>query len=141
MFFLLSCEYPLIEVNYVLKERHVLQSLGLMLPLGQSDTRSFLLGHHISNLLINGTCCKSCFVDDTPLNVLGKINCEEDGGLQRCQVRHINRILGESMLKIRCTRIARMSMISYVGYLRNEHIIAHDIVERDSNENHAGESR
>ena len=55
--------------------------------------------------------------------------------------RGINRILGKSMLKIRCTQIARMSMISYVGYLRNERAIAHNIVERDSIQNRAGESR
>ena len=53
----------------------------------------------------------------------------------------VNRILGKSMLKNKSTQTARMIMSSYIGYLRNERIIPYDIVECDSNQNHAGESR
>jgi len=46
---------------------------------------------------------------------------------------HLNRISGKSMLKNKSSQIARMSMSSYVGYLHDERIIAHVIVERISN--------
>ena len=45
------------------------------------------------------------------------------------------------MLKIKSTQIGRMSMSSYVGYIRHKHIIAYNIVERDSNQNRAVGSR
>ena len=43
-----------------------------------------------------------------------------------------NRISGKSMLKNKSPRIARMSMGSYIGHLRDERIIAHVIVDRVS---------
>ena len=52
----------------------------------------------------------------------------------KCTVkRFINRIQGKSNLKNKSPQIARECMSSYVGYLRDERIIAHVIVERDSN--------
>ena len=39
------------------------------------------------------------------------------------------------MLKIKSTQIARMSMSSYVEYLRNKLIIAYDILECNSIQN------
>ena len=45
------------------------------------------------------------------------------------------------MLKIKSTQIARMSISFYVGYLRNELIIAHAVMAHDSNQKRAAESR
>ena len=45
----------------------------------------------------------------------------------------LNRIQGKSMLKNKSPQIARECMSSYIGYLRDERIIAHVIVERVSN--------
>jgi len=73
--------------------------------------------------------------------ILGDVTLPDSEGADPETDAAINSILGKSMLKIRCTRIARMSMSSYVGCLRNERIIGHGIVERGSNQNHAGESR
>ena len=47
----------------------------------------------------------------------------------------VNRMSGKSMLKNKSPQIARMSMSSYVGYLRDERIISSVIVERDSKQN------
>ena len=44
------------------------------------------------------------------------------------------------MLKNKSPQIARMSMISYVGYLCNERVISYVIVERDSNEKQVNKS-
>ena len=44
----------------------------------------------------------------------------------------LNRIQGKSMLKNKSSQIARDYMSSYVGYIRDERIIAHVIVERVS---------
>ena len=53
----------------------------------------------------------------------------------------VNRIDVKSMFKIKSTQIARMSISYYVGYLRDERIIAYDAVERDSIQKYAVESR
>ena len=45
------------------------------------------------------------------------------------------------MLKMKSTQIARVSISYYIGYLRDGRIIAYNIVERDSSQNRAGESR
>ena len=45
----------------------------------------------------------------------------------------LNRMSGKSMLKNKSSQIARIRMSSSVGYLRNERIIAHVIVECVSN--------
>ena len=44
------------------------------------------------------------------------------------------------MLKNKSSQIARMIMSSYVGYIRNEHTIAYDIVEQNLIQNRAGEA-
>ena len=53
----------------------------------------------------------------------------------------VNRMSGKSMLKNKSPQIARMSMSSYVGYLRDERIIANEILERNSIQIHAVESK
>jgi len=53
----------------------------------------------------------------------------------------LTEVFGKSILKIKSTQIARMSMSSYVIYIRKERIIAYDIVERDLNQNRAEEIR
>ena len=45
----------------------------------------------------------------------------------------LNRIQGKSMLKNKSPQIAREYMSSYIGYIHDERIVAHVIVERVSN--------
>jgi len=53
----------------------------------------------------------------------------------------VNRIQGKSMIENKSTQIARDYMSSYIGYLHDERIIDHVIVERVSNMKGRRESR
>ena len=58
--------------------------------------------------------------------------------IEKLDSTELYRIQGKSMFKNKSPQIVRDYMSSYAGYICDERIIAHEIVERDSFQNHAG---